>query len=112
MHSKFLIALQRWHFLAKPLYWLSALCLFATLAWPIIAPELDTLYWFSALSGSAFLMSSAAILDISHQHGQPKTGLAGWFLKLWNQFMFWMWFLASAALVIFLIKVLAYMQTH
>ncbi|MFQ3230812.1 hypothetical protein [Reinekea sp.] len=112
MQSKFLNALRRWYFLARPLYWLSALCLLATLAWPVIQPEMDTLYWFSALSVSAFLMASAAILDISHQHGQPKAGLSGWFLKLWNQFMFWIWFATSAALLIFLIKILAYMQSH
>ena len=112
MKSRFLIALERWHFLARPLYILSALSLLATFIWPVLQPELDTLYWLSALSAATFLLSSAAVLDISHQHSQPKEGLSGWFLKLWNRFMFWMWFFASAALVIFLVKILIYMQTH
>jgi hypothetical protein len=112
MEHRFLTIVQRWHFFARPLYWLSILCLIATFAWPIVQTSVDTLYWLSALSGSAFLLSTAAVLDISIQHGQAKKGLKGWLSKLWTRVLFWLWFLASVSLLVFLFKIITYMTTH
>jgi hypothetical protein len=108
MRVKLLDRLQHWHFFAKPLYVLAIIGFVATFAWPIVSPELNTLFWFGALSGSAFLLSSAAILDIAHQHVQAKTGFVGWLSHQWSRLMFWLWFVASALLVLFVIKLIAY----
>ncbi|MBU2864523.1 hypothetical protein KO489_11765 [Reinekea forsetii] len=105
-------ALQKVHFLAKPIYWVAACSLIGTLALPVIFPSFDTLYWFTALAMTAFLFSSAAIIDIAFQHQQKKSGLSGWFSNLWNHLMYWAWVVASGFLLLFLLKIISYMITH